>query len=140
MNPTDGGGVPAALLELAGLDRPALARRWIDSFGCPPPRNCQARLLRSALAWQYQMTSLGHGGSGATRAVGRQLKRATRSGPDVLSAGTRLVREWQGTTHHVTVRAKGFDYGGRTYRSLSALAREITGGAWSGPAFFGLRS
>jgi len=56
-----------------------------------------------------------------------------------LTPGTRLLREWQGQTHHVTVLAQGFEYGGKTYRSLSAIARQITETAWSGPLFFGLR-
>jgi hypothetical protein len=53
--------------------------------------------------------------------------------------GTRLLREWQGQTYHVSVAADGFEYGGKTYRSLTAISREITGTAWSGPLFFGLR-
>jgi hypothetical protein len=56
-----------------------------------------------------------------------------------LTSGTRLVREWQGRTHHVSVQSEGFDYEGRTYRSLSAIARHITGTPWSGPQFFGLK-
>ena len=54
--------------------------------------------------------------------------------------GTRLVREWQGREHAVTVLTDGFEYLGRPYKSLSAVARAITGTRWSGPAFFGLRS
>lgn len=57
-----------------------------------------------------------------------------------LAPGTRLLREWQGQTHHVTVLASGFEYSGRTWRSLTAISRSITGTAWSGPLFFGLRS
>jgi hypothetical protein len=56
-----------------------------------------------------------------------------------LAPGARLVREWQGRTHQVTVLAAGFEYAGQTYRSLSAIARTITGTPWSGPAFFGVR-
>lgn len=57
-----------------------------------------------------------------------------------LGPGTRLLRDWQGQTHHVTVLAQGFEYNNMTYRSLTAIARQITGTAWSGPLFFGLRS
>ena len=56
-----------------------------------------------------------------------------------LTPGTRLLREWQGATHHVTVKAKEFEYAGATYPSLTAIAKRITGTAWSGPLFFGLR-
>ena len=69
------------------------------------------------------------------------LKRAASASPGAgLSPGTRLLREWQGVTHHVTVLASGFEYSGRTWRSLTAISRSITGTAWSGPLFFGLRS
>jgi Protein of unknown function (DUF2924) len=54
-------------------------------------------------------------------------------------SGTILVREWQGTTHHVTVGDEGFLWNGRTYRSLSGIARTITGTNWNGPRFFGMR-
>ena len=57
-----------------------------------------------------------------------------------LAPGTRLLREWQGQTHHVTVLDHGFEYAGKTYRSLTAITRLITGTPWSGPQFFGLRS
>jgi hypothetical protein len=53
--------------------------------------------------------------------------------------GTRLTREWQGEEHHVTVMADGFEYRGQRYRSLSVIARTITGSVWSGPKFFGLK-
>jgi hypothetical protein len=55
-------------------------------------------------------------------------------------AGTRLIREWQGTQHAVTIRANDFDYQGRPYKSLSAIAREITGVRWNGWVFFGLKN
>ena len=54
--------------------------------------------------------------------------------------GTRLIREWQGVEHTATVLADGYEYQGRPYRSLSAIARAITGTRWNGPAFFGLRN
>ena len=55
------------------------------------------------------------------------------------AAGTILVREWQGTTHHVTVVADGFIWNGGNHSSLSAIARAVTGTKWNGPRFFGLR-
>ena len=59
--------------------------------------------------------------------------------PVALKPGTRLLREWQGTTHEVRVLDAGFDYAGQTYKSLSAVARAITGTPWSGPLFFGIK-
>ena len=63
-----------------------------------------------------------------------------RARPISLKAGTRLVREWRGVTYTVLVHADGFDWNGRRYRSLTIVAREITGAHWSGPRFFGLRN
>jgi hypothetical protein len=59
--------------------------------------------------------------------------------PARIKPGTRLIREWQGESHHVTVSERGFEYQGRVYASLSEIARHITGTRWSGPLFFGLR-
>jgi hypothetical protein len=56
-----------------------------------------------------------------------------------LKAGTRLIREWRGVTHTILVHADGFEWNGQRYRSITIIAREITGAHWSGPRFFGLR-
>jgi Protein of unknown function (DUF2924) len=56
-----------------------------------------------------------------------------------LLEGTKLLREWRGVTHEVTVIDGGYEHQGKRYRSLSAIARAITGTQWSGPLFFGLR-
>jgi hypothetical protein len=130
--------VPSTLAALAVLDRAALAQRWAQAYGVPAPKSCQATLLRGALAWKVQMDALIEtaGAQQATHAARtlRQAPSATAS----LTPGTRLLREWQGRTHHVTVVAGGFEYNGRRWRSLSAIARSITGTRWSGPSFFGL--
>ncbi|MHB8493490.1 MAG: DUF2924 domain-containing protein [Casimicrobiaceae bacterium] len=129
------------LAALAALDRRALAERWAAVFGCPAPRHAQATLLRAALAWHAQMQPLGADGSGGVDRLVRGVRRAAAASvpTTVLAPGTRLLREWQGHTHHVTVLTQGFEYGGETYRSLTAIARHITGTPWSGPRFFGLR-
>ncbi|MEO7854262.1 MAG: DUF2924 domain-containing protein [Rubrivivax sp.] len=124
---------------LARLDRTALAERWVLVFGCPPPRSCQVPLLRGALAWQLQMQAHAEWrGAAAPARLARSLR--TSIPPVTLAPGTRLLREWQGRTHQVTVAAKGFEYDGHSYRSLTAIARVITGTPWSGPLFFGLRT
>ena len=131
-----------ALTALATLDRHALTQRWVEVFGCPAPRHSQATLLRAALAWHYQMKHQAGAGSGGVDRMIRKLRHtATAATPTVsLAPGTRLLRQWQGITHHVTVLAQGFEYKEQTYPSLTAIARHITGTAWSGPLFFGLRS
>jgi hypothetical protein len=96
------------------------------------------------LAYEVQAKLLG-GLSAATRKRLRRLAErradsghAARAAPR-LKPGTRLLREWQGETHHVTVLEEGFDYRGERHASLSVIARLITGTRWSGPLFFGLR-
>ena len=131
----------SALAELTTLDRAALARRWTAAFGVPAPKSCQATLLRQALAWHLQMQALQtRSGVRETRRGKNALKQASAITSPSLSLGTRLLREWQGRTHHVTVVVEGFAYDNRVWPSLSAIARAITGTRWSGPAFFGLRS
>ena len=68
------------------------------------------------------------------------MTRRKRRVDDRPVAGTRLIREYQGVEHCVTVLADGFEYQGRPYKSLSAVARAITGTRWNGPLFFGLRN
>ena len=128
--------VDEALSELESLDRSALAQRWLKTFGVPAPKSCQATLLRCALAWQIQAEAAGP----ASLRPARQLARSAIGSTPDLSPGTRLVREWQNVSHSVLVVDGGFEYNGRRWRSLSAIARAITGTHWSGPTFFGLRS
>jgi hypothetical protein len=128
------------LAELAALDRAELVERWAAVFDHPAPRRSQVAMLRAALSWRVQMEAIA--GAGRADRLVRGLRRSTACaapGPS-LTPGTRLLREWQGQTHHVTVLSSGFEYAGRTWRSLTAISREITGTAWSGPLFFGLRS
>lgn len=131
-----------SLVALAAMDRSALAATWRDEFGVPAPKSCQAPLLRQALAWQQQMHALRQ--VAGEREAGRaaQLLRQAAVAPAVsaLYPGTRLLREWQGRTHHVVVVSDGYEYDGKVWRSLSAIARAITGTQWSGPQFFGLNS
>ena len=129
--------IASALAELTQLDRRALGERWEAAFDVPAPRGCQSTLLQQALAWHFQVQAQGKSGARRSRKAVQSLSRAP--GSLTLSPGTRLMREWQGQTHHVTVAADGFDYNGKTWRSLSAIARSITGTAWSGPVFFGVK-
>jgi len=123
-----------------------LKQQWRELFGKePPPFN--RPYLQSRLA--YRIQELAYGGLkpetvARLQALGEKLDggnivlRRVRA-DDRPIAGTRLVREYQGVEHVVTVRQDGFDYEGRPYRSLSAIARAITGTRWNGWTFFGLR-
>jgi hypothetical protein len=140
------GGLEHELAEIAGLDQPTLRARWADLFRRPPPKGISRRLLLYALAYDAQAKA--HGGlRPATRhkllqagreepSTGATTRRRERRG--TLSPGSRLVREWQGRSYTVEVTDCGFEYAGHQYRSLSEVARAITGARWSGPRFFGL--
>ncbi|WP_149539330.1 DUF2924 domain-containing protein [Siccirubricoccus phaeus] len=143
---------PASVLpRLAALqtaDIAELKQQWRELCGTePPPYN--RKFLESRLA--YRIQELAYGGLkpetvARLEALGEQLDggnvvlRRVRAGEDRPIAGTRLVREYQGIQHTVTVLADGFEYEGRPYRSLSAIARHITGTRWNGWSFFGLKS
>ena len=124
---------------LAALDRTGISAAWGQAFGAPPPRKLSRVLMEKALAHQMQCKAFG-GLDAATRRVLRQAHGGGAAKPPArsLSPGSRLMREWNGRTHEVEVLEDGFRWQGRTWRSLSRIAREITGSNWSGPRFFGL--
>jgi len=119
---------------------------WEDSHRRPPPKGISRRLLEYSAAYQLQVKAFG----GLKPTVRRKLlKTAGRSGKsapapivpkksDLLSTGTRLLREWNGRTYTVEVIKDGFSFENETYKSLSRIARIITGARWSGPRFFGI--
>jgi hypothetical protein len=130
-----------AVREITLADHDALRLRWEAVFGCPPPLRSRADLLRRVLAFEAQAELLG-GADHIRRRLGRLARGEADSGARTttrLKSGTRLVREWQGEVHQVTVLEDGFEYRGTRHRSLSEIARLITGTRWSGPLFFGLR-
>ncbi|KQR84563.1 DUF2924 domain-containing protein [Sphingomonas sp. Leaf343] len=129
--------VEAEIAALEVLSSAVLRDRWSALTGSPVPR-ISPKLLRLALAWELQARSFG----GLSRATTRTLDQLGRG--ETLTAparpGMRLVREWQGRVHVVTVSEdQVVRWEERPYRSLSEVARAITGTRWSGPAFFGLK-
>jgi hypothetical protein len=134
------------LAAIKTMDIVALKGMWRDLFAAePPPYN--RKFLESRLA--YRIQELAYGGLKpetlkrlAALAEGMEPRsggRGTRSDNRPI-AGTRLIREWQGVEHCATVLADSYEYDGRPYKSLSAIARAITGTRWNGWLFFGLRS
>ena len=110
-----------------------------------PPANLSRELLLRALAYRMQEVALGGLRPARQRQLRQMAQQFNRIGaantfprPE-LKPGTRLMREWQGRTYDVLVLDDGFSWQNTQYRSLSALARKITGTAWSGPLFFGLK-
>jgi Protein of unknown function (DUF2924) len=125
------------LNSLNGMSYAELVKSWQDTFHHPPPTQCGRALLCGALAWHRQAQQIG----GLSPSESKTLRQSTSSSSlgTNLSAGSRLVRVWQGQTYQVTVLDNGFEYSGQHWESLSAIARTITGTRWSGPVFFGLK-
>ena len=134
-----------ALSRLSTLDIGELRRQWRGLYKTQAPRHFSRVLLVRAVAYRLQELARG----GLRPEPQRQLRRIAQQFKDIgaatmrarpeLKPGTRLMREWQGRTYEVLVLDEGFSWQGTRYRSLSAIARQITGTAWSGPLFFGLK-
>ena len=139
--------IPARLAALKSTPTPELKAQWRELFETEPPA-FNRQYLESRLAYRIQELAYGglkpetvkrletlgeqlDGGNITLRRIRADLKPIT---------GTRLIREWQGVEHTVTVLADGYEWQGRPYRSLSAVARAITGTRWNGWIFFGLKS
>ena len=130
--------IEAEIARLRSLAFDALRRRWRAVFGRTPPAALSKDLLGRMIAWRLQEQAFG----GLDRESLRFLDGLARHGGSPrrrLKPGTVLVRDYDGQRHTVTVAADGFNRQGTTYASLSAIARAITGTAWSGPRFFALR-
>jgi DUF2924 family protein len=130
---------------LSELGTGELRERWNAICGKAPSREIGRSFLTRAIAYRLQERAFG----GLKPSTCRLLARNVEEGaPGTLSnrpsrmaqAGTIFVREWQGSTHRVTMLDDGVSFNGKRYRSLSEVAREITDTRWSGPRFFGLRS
>lgn len=130
------------LAALATMSPAQLRDRW-ERAGQGAVPAVPVGLLRRLLAQTLQERRCG----GLPVMVQRELQRAAAGEVGVvppksrlsLTPGSRLIREWNGRTIAVEVREDGFSWENRTYRSLSEIAREVTGAHWSGPRFFGLR-
>jgi hypothetical protein len=130
---------------LAKLTIDQLKERWRSIYQSDPPGRSSRKLLVSAIAYRMQESAWG----GLKPAVRALLERVSENptGSRVAfnravtkaSAGTVLIRDWRGQSHHVTVLDNGVLYRKQNYRSLSQVARVITGTRWSGPRFFGLK-
>ena len=143
---TDSEGLSAQIGNLGNLGSEELDQTWRVLFGSERPRRVYGDLLVKALGYRLQEKAIG-GLKPSTRRLlecwGRnESERVPLAAPvrTRLKAGTVLVRERHGVTHRVTVLDDGFDFHGERFRSLSEIARKITGVRWSGPLFFGLKA
>lgn len=128
----------ADLTAIAAMDLIALRAAWRKRFRTDPHPRLSGDLLRRALAYQTQEVAHGRLRSDTARKLIAAAKGSSAQGAIRLKPGTLLIREWHGRTHAVRASEQGFDYNGRHFASLTAIAREITGASWSGPRFFAL--
>ena len=137
----------ALLTQIAGLPdlpTPRLREMWRELTGTEPPPFNRPFLIRR-LAYRIQELAFGGLSAKAERRLDDliyELENPKKAKPRDMTTpipGTKLIREWQGVMHEVTALADGFEYQGRRFKSLSAVARTITGTRWNGPVFFGLR-
>lgn len=129
--------------DLPTLDRKALSVAWQQAFSLPIPPRLYKNTVVMLLGYRLQELKLGGLSPQARRHLAALLPRCGGSRgstpPRRLKPGTRLQRSWQGRAYVVTVMEDGFEYRDKRYASLSVIAKTITGTAWSGPAFFGLK-
>lgn len=134
------------LAALATRSRSDLKADYEAHVGTAPPSRMRDPMLRRAVGYALQVEAAGDPDKALERRLDRLAADYRRTGtvkaetrPAVAKPGTRLLREWRGVTHSVTVTDAGVVWNGETYPSLSAVARAITGTRWSGPVFFGLK-
>jgi hypothetical protein len=136
----DPAAIEAEVDQVRSLGIDALRKRWRIMFGAVPPKGLTKDIVARMIAYRIQEEAFG----GLDRGTVKLLDRLARGEkPNELNrrlkAGTVLIREYQGERHTVTVAPDGFVWQDQTYSSLSTIARTITGTAWNGPRFFGLR-
>ena len=141
----DEAALEAEIARLPDLGHDELRKRWKLLFGRPAPKSLRRKFMARAVAYQTQVAAYG-GLSAATKRRLREIAMAVSNGDRTgvfsgvqIKPGTQLVRQWQKTTHTVMVLDEGFALDGRTYKSLSAVAKAITGTKWNGYAFFGIK-
>jgi DUF2924 family protein len=135
--------IESEINRLRSLDPEELRLEWRRMYHSDAPKISRGLLI---LGLGYRLQEIEQGGLGkATRRKLQTMAKALRTTGRVgatpslsLKPGARLVREWRGRTHTVTVTEDGFEYAGTSYPSLTKIANKITGGHWSGPRFFGL--
>ena len=136
--------VSSELAAIAMMTYSELHLAWRRHYRTVPPKKMSRDILELGIAWRIQESKLGGLGAAVMRQIAK-LASTMEAKSDLakpraisLKSGARLLRTWNGVTHEVLVVEGGFRWAGKTWASLSAIAREITGTRWSGPRFFGL--
>lgn len=130
---------PDEIKTLLDADRAPIVQAWLETMGRAPPARLSLPMMSKLLAVERQWEASGQSQKAYVRKLRRIIEAAEQAAP-VADAGKRLVREWNGRTHIVDITPDGYVWRGRTWASLSAIAKEITGTKWSGPRFFGVRT
>ncbi|MCG7519484.1 DUF2924 domain-containing protein [Ruegeria sp. Ofav3-42] len=125
------------LHDIEYLDRPGCLDQWREVFGRPPPKYLSPQFMKRVLIRELQNREL----EVLSVKTERRLQQVAlgKTPPPALKPGSHLVREWNGRTYQIEVVEGGFVMDGKTWRSLSAIAKHITGAHWSGPRFFGVQ-
>src|SRR4030088_2613439 len=141
----DNAALEAEIGRLPALSLLELRNRWKMLIGHSAPKSLRRNFLARAIAYQMQVEAYGGLSVGTKRRL-PEIANALRNGDATsmlgstrIRTGTQMIRQWQNTTHTVTAVAEGFEWNGRTYKSLSAVANAITGTNWNGFAFFGIK-
>ena len=121
------------------LSRTDLIECWTEMFGSAPPPKLRSPMMVKVLTCEQQWQASGQPRAALVRKL-RRLAGIATTGVVPASNGQRLVREWNGVEHTVDITEAGYLWNGRIWRSLSAIAKEITGTKWSGPRFFGVQT
>jgi hypothetical protein len=148
VNPVSSSVIGIDITTFETLSRDKCIEAWRKQFRREPPKYVSVQFMRRALAYEAQVKASGGHSTAVRRVLERSLKDprkpngkarlALPASTLTLRPGTHLVREWNGRSYQVEVLETGFRMDGKQYRSLSAIARKITGAHWSGPRFFGL--
>jgi hypothetical protein len=130
--------------DLEASPLPKLREAWAQRYGKPVPAPTCRKLLLRLLAWRIQANAFGGHKPEVLQILNEPIVRRAKTPTDAhtdmkLRIGTVLKREWLGRERQVVVKADGFAYEGKMYRTISEVARAITGTKWSGPRFFGLK-
>jgi hypothetical protein len=141
----DDAGLEAEIRRLPDLGLDELRARWKTLFGQPAPKSLRRSFLARAVAYQMQVDAYG-GLSETTKRRLRDIAAAVRRGDAGATGigsqtrpGTQMIRQWKDKAHIITAVSDGFEWEGRVYKSLSAIAKAITGTNWNGFAFFGIK-
>ncbi len=133
-------GCAREIAGLCGLSRADLVEGWVGLHGSPPIETMTEGLLARGIAYEMQVRQIGGLTPSEKKALGALARGRTNPSPGLLKAGTRLYRSWRGVTQEILVLEGGYGWQGKSYASLSEVARAITGTRWSGPRFFGLQA